>query len=229
MNRRDLLLASAFAAMAGGGFAFTPRNRLLLLPDGKKLDVVIPEAIGVWRMIPSNDFILPKSPGSLADRLYSQMVTRLYASDSAAPIMMVMAYGAIQNDLLQLHRPEVCYRAVGFAIEQSRPMQLPLSGTAKLRVRDLVARTDSRVECITYWTRIGDDLPVDASEQRWMKLRQQLHGYVADGVLVRLSLVGEPSPENFDSLAKFARDLVEALPTSLRPALVGREIAAAMA
>ncbi|MEI6418037.1 MAG: exosortase C-terminal domain/associated protein EpsI, partial [Sphingomonadales bacterium] len=198
-------------------------------PDGVHLENVGPDRVLGWSKVNSAAFILPKSPGSLADRLYSQTVARLYVSNNAPPIMLVIAYGAVQNDLLQLHRPEVCYTAVGFDIQNSHQVTLALTGTSALRVRDLVARTDSRVECITYWTRIGDDLPVDANEQRWMKLRQQIQGYVADGVLVRLSTVGEPSDELFGALASFAKGMMLAISPVYRPALIGREAAAAMA
>ncbi len=225
MNRRDLLLGGALLTAAGGAAALTPRNRLVLLGD-RKLEDIIPANIGSWTHVQSSGFVLPKSPGSLADRLYSQTLTRLYASPDRPPVMLVIAYGAVQNDLLQLHRPEVCYAAVGFTISASQRAVVPLGGGAELPVRELVATTESRTEEICYWTRIGDDLPTDGREQRWVKLRQQMRGYLADGILVRMSTLGSPDSSQFAELRRFAADMVEAVKPTDRDVLIGRPLAA---
>lgn len=225
MNRRDLILGGALLAAAGGAAALTPRNRLVLLGD-QTLDDIIPDVIGDWSHVKSSGFILPKSPGSLADRLYSQTLTRLYESVARPPVMLVIAYGAVQNDLLQLHRPEVCYSAVGFTISDSRRAAVTLAGGVQLPVRELVASTDSRTEEICYWTRIGDDLPTDGREQRWVKLRQQMRGYLADGILVRMSTLGLPDASQFAELRRFAGDMIAAIQPANRAVLIGRPLAA---
>jgi EpsI family protein len=227
MNRRDLLFGGAALVAAGSAAALTPRKRLILLGD-RSLEKIVPLRIGSWENIPSSAFVLPKTPGSLADRLYNQTLTRLYEAPDKLPVMLVIAYGAVQNDLLQLHRPEVCYASFGFQISSSAVDKVPL-GAAALPVRELTARNDSRIEPITYWTRIGDDLPTDGSEQRWMKLRQQMHGYIADGVLVRMSTVGEPTPETWAGLREFAAAMIAAMRKEDRSALIGRPLAEQMA
>jgi EpsI family protein len=227
MNRRDLLMGGAMLTAAAGALALAPRNRLVLLGD-ETLEALIPKQIGDWKYVPSTDFVLPKSPGSLSDRLYSQTVTRLYVSPTSLPMMLVIAYGAVQNDLLQLHRPETCYAAVGYTISGSRRVLLPIGGTAELPVRKLTARTDSREEQICYWTRIGDDLPTDGAEQRRVKLRQQLRGYLADGILVRISTGAEDHPEVFRQLEIFSKVMIQAVEPAHRKVLIGRPLAAAM-
>ncbi|KPF78932.1 hypothetical protein IP88_02735 [alpha proteobacterium AAP81b] len=227
MNRRDLLLGGGLLAAAGGAAALTPRKKLVLLGD-RKLDAVVPLRVGDWHNVPSKDFVLPKSPGSLADRLYSQTLTRLYSSETRLPVVLVIAYGAVQNDLLQLHRPEACYSAVGYTISASRVADVTLAGASRLPVRELTAQNDQRLEQICYWTRIGDDLPTDGSQQRWVKLRQQLRGYLSDGVLVRLSTAAETSPAVFAEMQDFARALVVAMRPADREVLVGRTLAQAM-
>lgn len=227
VSRRDLLLGGGLLLAAGAAAALQPRNRLVLLED-RKLDDIIPHRIGDWQDVPSDNFVLPKSPGSLADRLYSQTLTRLYASPTQAPVMLVIAYGAVQNDLLQLHRPETCYSAVGYTISGSRTVAVGLGPRTALPVRELSATTDSREEQICYWTRIGDDLPTDGSSQRWVKLRQQMHGYLSDGVLVRMSTVAEPTPEIFAQLQGFAAGMVAAMRPADRQVLIGRPLAKAL-
>jgi EpsI family protein len=227
MNRRDVLMGGGLLAASGAAAALTPRERLVLLGD-RQLDDIIPNKIASWSHVESSNFVMPKSPGSLADRLYSQTLTRLYISPSRMPVMLVIAYGAVQNDLLQLHRPEVCYAAVGFTVSASRRALVPLGGAAELPVRKMTAETESRQEQICYWTRIGDDLPTDGREQRWVKLRQQMRGYLADGILVRMSTVGPSDPQVFDELTDFAAAMVNAVKPGNRDVLIGRPLAAEM-
>lgn len=227
MNRRDVLMGGALLSAAGAAFAMTPRKRLVLLGD-RKLEDVIPARISDWEHVQSSDFVLPKSPGSLADRLYSQTLARLYKSPTRLPMMVVIAYGAVQNDLLQLHRPEVCYKAVGYTISSSRRAMVPLGRAVELPVRELSATADQRLEQICYWTRIGDDLPTDGSEQRWVKLRQQLHGFLSDGILVRISTAAPPEKIVFDELTEFAAAMVEAIKPADRKILIGRPLAAGL-
>lgn len=225
MNRREVLLGGAMLGAAGGAVALTPRKRMVLLGD-VLLDDLIPRQIDDWAYAPSTDFVMPKSIGSLADRLYSQTVTRLYVSPNQLPMMVVIAYGAVQNDLLQLHRPETCYAAIGFTISQSRLHEMPIAGDVLLPVRQLTAVSPTREEQISYWTRIGDDLPTNGREQRRVKLAQQMRGYLADGILVRVSTVAGDFPEVFDQLSKFSAAMVLAIDPAHRQALIGRPLAA---
>lgn len=225
MNRRDVLLGGGLLTAAAAAAALTPRKRLVLLGD-RRLDSVVPAKIAEWTHVPSSDFVLPKSPGSLADRLYSQTVTRLYSGNGLRlPMMLVIAYGAVQNDLLQLHRPETCYSAIGYTISASRVAHVSLAGTARLPIRELTATNDQRLEQIAYWTRIGDDLPTDGSQQRWVKLQQQFDGYLSDGVLVRISTVAETHPEVFAELQDFAKAMVLSMRPADRDVLIGRPLA----
>lgn len=208
--------------------ALTPRNALNLLGDGE-LEKLVPLDIGGWTVTPSNAVILPEAgKGSLADTLYNQTVSRLYLSETDIPVMLVIAYGNTQSDQLQLHRPEVCYAAVGFQIGESNRIDIPVTPAMPLPARELVAKSNDRTEPILYWTRIGDYLPTSGGEQRLMKLRTEIAGYVADGVLVRLSTVAEPTRETFATLERFAKAMLQATKPAGLPALVGRPLASAI-
>lgn len=228
LRRRELLLGVPLIGAAVAAFALTPRNRLNLLGD-RKLEKGIPLTIAGWHVRPSNAMILPKAEeGTLSATLYDQTVSRLYTSETEQPVMLVIAYGSTQSDQLQLHRPEVCYSAVGFEISNARQVAIPLSPPNALPARELVATSNERIEPILYWTRIGDFLPASGTEQRRMKLQTEIQGYVADGVLVRISTVGEPSPEAFATLMRFAKALLGASDPAILPALVGRPLATAL-
>lgn len=224
VTRRDIILSGGMAMAAAGAFALTPRRHLNLLGDNQ-LEKLVPLDVGPWTQQPSSAFVLPKTEGSLSDRLYNQLLTRLYQSETMIPVMLVMAYGATQSDQLQLHRPEVCYTAVGFQIVSSAAATVPLATGVNLPVRELAARSDSRIEPIVYWTRIGDDLPTDGRQQRSIKLAQSMRGYIPDGILVRISTVAEPTPEVFEQLGEFARALLMSIAPANRQALIGRTLA----
>jgi EpsI family protein len=228
LRRRDLVLGLPLLAAAGGAYALKPRNRMNLLGE-RKMEDVVPMAFAGWEVTPSNAFVLPEArEGSLAAELYDQQLSRLYTGADRLPVMLVIAYGSTQSDLLQLHRPEVCYRAFGFEITRSERVDVPV-GPVQVPMRALTARTNDRTEPILYWTRLGDLLPTSNQEQRLMRMRTELAGYVADGVLVRLSTVGEPDPAVFEQMEDFARALLLAIAPDAREALVGRPVAAAIA
>lgn len=223
INRRDLLIGGTLLAGAGAAYALTPRERLNLLGSAD-LEKAIPKSFAGWAELPSSAIVLPKpTPGSLADRLYDQTVSRVFESETDVPVMLVVAYGSTQSDQLQLHRPEACYTAVGFQISDSRRVDIDL-GRARIPARALLASTDERREPVLYWTRIGDSLPTSGAEQRSMKFEQELRGVIADGVLVRMSTVVPDGVDAVAGLKRFARALIEAVPAAVRPALVGRPV-----
>lgn len=225
LRRRELMLGLPLLASAAAAVALTPRKRLNLLGD-KKIEDLVPLTIGSWEVTPSNAVVLPPpQEGSLAAELYSQQVSRLYVSRTEIPVMMVIAYGDTQSDSLQLHRPEVCYAAVGFDIKDSRRIDIPVVAGGALPARALFARSNDREEPIIYWTRIGDFLPASGTDQRVMRLRTEMRGYLADGVLVRLSTVADPTPEIFEGLKQFAAQMLLASDPLVLPALVGRPLA----
>lgn len=228
-SRRDVLVGGALLAGAGAALAMTPRDRLTLMPPGHELEDIVPKQLGPWTYAPSGGIVLPRDENGLAAKLYGQVLSRVYFSPDRFPVVLVIAYGEVQSDLLQLHRPEVCYTAVGYEISETNRSDLMLAPGVTMPARELVARNEERVESITYWTRIGDDLPTSGSEQRVAKLRQQLDGYIADGILVRMSSPVESSPAVREQLAEFARAIVAGLPAADRPALLGRPLAARIA
>lgn len=222
--RRDLVFGGGLLVAAGAAAALTPRQHVVLLPEGRQLESMVPKKIGDWHAVPSDLFVLPKTEGSLADKLYNQTVTRLYESPIGLPVMLVMAYGRIQNDALQLHRPETCYAAVGFQISNSKISSFDVAGRARVPIRELTATAERRVEPIIYWTRIGDALPTSGREQRLSKLEQQFDGIIADGILVRISTVGEPDEATFAGLRDFAAQMLSAVAPADRAVLVGQTI-----
>ena len=229
INRRELIIGGACLATAATAEVMRPHRRVSLLAEGQKLEDAIPRSFGQWEMRDSEGVVAPQSEDSLAAKLYNQTVTRMFAAPDGSVLMLLIAYGNTQSDTLQLHRPEVCYPAFGFEVTQSRPAALPLAAGVSLPGRDLVAVAPGREERISYWTRVGEYLPVDNSEQRRMRFRTALAGIIPDGVLVRISNVQPEAAAGFAMNARFAADLIRAVPTPYRPALVTTEKARQLA
>lgn len=223
--RRNMIMGAACIAAAGAAYGLRPRRRLTLLADGKIGDIV-PATLDDWSAENADGLVQPKTEGELAATLYSEMVGRIYHQASTGKaIMMLIAYGDTQSDLLQLHRPESCYPAVGFRLLSSEPASLPLVGGGTLPVRKVVAEAAARQENILYWTRLGEYLPDSAGEQRKVRLRTAIEGYIPDGALVRFSIVDSDAASSFKVLEGFVQKLLMAVAPKGRPALIGTDLA----
>ena len=223
IRRRDLMLLGLGATALGVSEALRPRRRLVLLRSGTIEDAV-PSQFGNWESEVA-DLINPEQAGRLAKSLYSEIVHRIYYDrDTEASVMMLIAYGDTQSDLLQLHRPESCYPAVGFSLALSQTDQVPIAARTSIPGRRVIATIEDRRENILYWTRLGERLPQGGGDQRTARLENAMEGYVADGALVRFSAVGDSEP-SFGLLRRFVPELLRAVPKDKRPALVGSRLA----
>ncbi|MGJ3628674.1 exosortase-associated EpsI family protein [Sphingomonas sp. MMS24-JH45] len=104
--RRDLLVGAGCVVALGAAEALRPRRTLRLLRPGRALAALVPAAFAGWHLGEGGELVLPDVPGSLFARLYADRVARTYARGGSADVMLAVAYGAAQSDLLQLHRPE---------------------------------------------------------------------------------------------------------------------------
>lgn len=230
-DRREMLIGLLGAGAFGTAEFLRPRRRVRLFPNGK-LEDIVPRRFDGWTEMPGGNIIAPTTPNSLADRLYSATITRIYvpARDDVPPVMLLIAYGGEQSDMLQLHRPEVCYPAVGLDIADRRLTDIPMPGGSRLPATMLTAATAGRVENIVYWTRLGEEFPRSGREQRSDRLKTAMRGVIGDGILVRASTVQTTTAEaDFAYLSTFLYDLVQNLPPAARKGFIGTDRAARIA
>jgi EpsI family protein len=152
------------------------------------------------------------------------MLGRVYQNSSGDYVMLALAYGDTQSDVLQLHRPETCYPAFGFAVSDFSRGTVDI-GAAHVETRSMVAKATDRLENVTYWTRIGEYLPTTQAEQREDKLRIALAGIIPDGILVRASSLGADSERSLALNHGFLRDLVLAIDPKELPVFIGTRLA----
>lgn len=230
-DRREMLIGLLGAGAFGTAEFLRPRRRVRLFPNGK-LEDIVPRRFDGWTEMPGGNIITPTTPNSLADRLYSATVTRIYvpARSDEPPVMLLIAYGGEQSDMLQLHRPEVCYPAVGLDIADRRLTDIPMPGGSRLPATMLTAASSGRTENIVYWTRLGEEFPRSGKEQRSDRLKTAMRGVIGDGILVRASTVQTTTAEaDFAYLSRFLHDMVQSLPPRARKGFIGTERAALIA
>ncbi len=226
-DRRKFLMGGGCVAAGGLAYGLTPRRKVSLLGSAK-MEEIIPVSFPGWSAEAAENLVKPELDG-LAASLYNEVVQRIYGGVvEPANVMLLVAYGGVQSDMLQLHRPEVCYPALGFTIRSRIDGTTRLPGGVDLPVVRLVATAGDRVENIIYWTRVGEALPRDSREQRSVLLRNAMEGFVPDGVLVRQSVINPDSSAAFKLLDQFIPTMVAAVPASDRRALVGTSRANAM-
>lgn len=224
LDRRDFLLGAGCVGAVAGAEALRPRRTLTLFGPEARLTELVPHRWRGWQEGGAGDIVIPQSEGSLASQLYSEQLARVYHADAGdgANVMLLIARGGVQSDQLQLHRPESCYPAVGFAITGRRFVSIAAEGAPAVPAVALTAQSGDRTEDILYWTRIGRNLPRTTSEQTWGRLGDALHGYRGDGVLVRASALRGATGDQFAALSAFLQGMIAALSPAARLGLIGR-------
>ena len=185
VSRRHLLIGGALLAASGIAFARQPqvgRPRIKAGVFGKW----IPTTFDQWNLVGSSGVVLPP-PDSLSDRLYDDLVTRVYRG-AGADVMMLLAYNNKQDGVLQVHRPEICYPVGGFALTETERIAIPALGKA-IPSNFFTATSADRTEQVVYFTRLGKSYPRSWGEQRLAVIEENLAGLVPDGLLLRVSLL----------------------------------------
>ena len=214
-----LLMVAAFVA----GQAWRPTKHLSDQQARVDLETMFPKAFGDW-MVDTRQPVQLVSPDTqaLLDKLYNQVLTRTYVHQrSGQRIMLSVAYGGDQSDGTRAHRPEICYPAQGFEVIASHEAQLQAEGGA-IRVRQLVARQGGRIEPISYWVTVGDRIALGPGEQKLAQLRFGIAGYIADGMLVRISNIDRDAPKSW----ALHQDFFAGMTAAMAPPVLARVIGA---
>lgn len=146
------------------------------------LDALLPQSFGEWRQTPALLVVAPQEGAPAAETT----VYRAYEDRFGRIVTLVIAYGPPQSDTVRLHRPEVCYVAQGYAIEEKRITRI---GRRKLPAVELRAASPSRREAVSYLLRDGTTFTT-APEQSQANILRGARGARADGLLLRVSSLG---------------------------------------
>ncbi len=198
-----------------------PREAPTLNDPKADLERIFPDRIGKWdedkSIVP---LLVPPETLQKLGQLYDYTLARTYVRPDGGRVMVSVAYGGRQSRSLQVHRPEVCYTAQGFAVSRSHE-GLAESPQGQFRVRRLLAQHGQRIEPITYWIRMGDRTVLSGVEQALTRFQFALQRRIPDGLLVRISSVDADIPHAYSVQEDFIRDLISGLGPNARSQLLG--------
>jgi EpsI family protein len=216
-DRRKFLIALLFGSAAAVAAWRQPRKGLNLLGN-QKLEDLLPKTIGQWKYVAASGVVVPPKD-QMVETLYSEVLTRIYWDGQNSPIMLLMAQSANQTGFLQVHRPETCYTASGFRISAVSPHPIRL-GTKTLPANSLEATANGSTEHIVYWTRVGDRIPANWTEQKVAVAEQNLRGVIPDAILVRVSCATADGEAARATIDKFIRSMLSSVPANRRSVFI---------
>jgi exosortase B len=212
------LLAFAFVSAAIAAPVLKPAPADI---SSVNLEAMLPASFGGWRLDPSVEPIAPAPDvQSNLDRIYNQIVSLAYVNDAGEQMMLTVAYGGDQSDALKAHRQEVCYSAQGFEIHNLHRDTLSAGGRT-IPVTRLHAIRGARSEPVTYWLTMGDRVVLGRFERLKVQLASGLAGRLPDGMLVRVSSIGDDAPRAFAAQQSFIAAALAAMPAADAARLVG--------
>jgi EpsI family protein len=219
-NRIQVVLASiALIGSAVLAEVLAPSELMARTSASLSLEQLIPKQFGTWTLVPEIRPVTPADPEGYVDpdphsaRIYSQEVGRGYSDGRGNVVMLLVAYGPVQNYRLKAHRPEMCYTAAGFRISDKTGTAISYrEGAAPIRMTRLTAERESRFEPISYWMRVGNDIANGVVDRQLIRLKYGLRGIIPDGALIRVSTIGLPREASFKLQDQFIRDLLAAIP-----------------
>ena len=214
-------LAALMCGASAASIALQPSKTAASKGTAMPLEVMVPKNFADWNELPSRvaEVVNPQTK-ELLDKLYSQLLSRSYVNKEGYRIMLSLAYGDDQRGGLQAHRPEVCYPAQGFKLSKQEDGRL---GTTfgDIEVRRLNTAMGERIEPVTYWLTVGNQVIQTGLDKRIAQIRLGLTGQIPDGLLFRVSSIDSDSERAFAMQQKFVADLMDAVPAASRKQLSG--------
>lgn len=220
ISRRNMLLGVVLGGASAVAFARQPAIANPKIPE-KRFEEWVPKSFGAWDEVSQSGVVLPP-PDALSDRLYDNLVTRVFVAPALPPVMLLLAYNNAQDGVLQVHRPEFCYPVGGFELTPTRDIMIEASGSS-VPANFFTASAPNRVEQVAYFTRLGSAYPRKWSEQRIAVMRANLAGEIPDGIMMRVSALGDDPREAQGLLTRFARQFIENSNPKLQRLLLGPE------
>ncbi len=217
-----IALAAAMAVTAGAAATLKPTKYLADTRAELKIEPSLPNEFGDWKLVPTaSGGVVNPQQNQLLNILYSEIINRTYVNSAGYRVMLSIAYGKNQNDSFQVHKPEICYPAQGFELLSNTARELKLSrGVIPIRRLETKLGTN-RLEAVTYWTTLGDKAVRSGVDKKLAEVVFALKGYIADGLLYRVSSIDAASDRAFQSHQDFVEQMMNAVDPASRARLAG--------
>lgn len=218
---KNFLLMALMVAASGLAVAMRPTQKIAEIGEPVVLETMIPKAFGEWQEQPQNQQMIvdPQQQATII-KLYTQTLSRTYINPEGYRIMLSVAYGVDQRGENEVHKPEVCYPAQGFTVDDIQRGQLDTSAGA-IAVTRVRVRLGERREPVTYWTTVGDHVVRTGIDKKLTEARYGLSGRIPDGLLFRVSSIDPESAHAFEKQRLFTDTLLNSLTPEHRQKLIG--------
>jgi EpsI family protein len=203
----------------------TPQEKWFDHIGQPQFEQIIPPNFADWSQVSDANKTLivdPEQQESLND-IYTQIVSRTYVQKSTGRrLMLSLAYGDNQTFSKQLHRPESCYSSQGFKIQALHAEQM-LANSWSIEVQRMTAQLSNRQEQVSYFIRIGDRvLSGQPTNLNLARMHMGLKGYIADGLLFRVSEISDDDNSSHQLQDQFVNDLLKTLSPGQQAMLIGQ-------
>lgn len=200
-----------------------PKELLIEKTGVLELKTVIPEKLGNWQVVEVENraIINPRQQQILAE-IYTDVLERVYVNSDGYGVMFTVAYGQDQSDRLALHYPNVCYPAQGFKISNQYTELVDLgTGIKPIPLDRMLARYETRHEPVTYWTTMGEKIPVSSFDRKKIQVEYGLEGVIPDGMLIRISSIDRNERQAYAIHNEFIKDLSSSLDSTVHSRFFG--------
>lgn len=218
----NLVLMFFMIISAGLAVALRPTHKIADAGPAINLQAMIPKSFGEWHEDElGSSLVVDPQQSAMIKKIYSQTLSRTYVNAAGYRIMLSLAYGRDQSDGLQLHKPEVCYPAQGFQVENKWDEELQLAGRHIPIRRILTSFGSNHREPVSYWTLIGKTVAIGETSKKIAQLKYSIKGQIPDGLLFRVSSIDADSSAAFDIQNTFINSLLANVPEDTREHLSG--------
>ncbi len=222
-RRKAIVFLGATLAASAAAVAMVPRAGVDEMTETRSLEMLFPTAFGAWRLDTS---VIPVEPPAevrkTIEESYDQTLSRTYVDAQGYRVMLSVAYGGRRNQGMDIHRPEICYPAQGFAVRRDTRETVLEVGDGSLPVKRLVAGSGARNEPISYWLVIGRSVASFGYGHRLALMKYGLTGHVPDGMLLRVSSIDDDEAHAFERQDQFLRAMLGGLSPEFRARVLGR-------
>jgi len=190
-------------------------------PVANFLEAMVPTTFGEWREVQEVGQINPEIEDMLR-KIYAEVLSRTYVNKTGYKVMLSIARSANQIGIQQAHRPEICYPSQGFRLQGGLKVGTPLTTPyGSIAVNQMTASIGSRVEPVTYWLTMGDQVVDSQWDKRIVQIRAILTGENPGGLLFRISSIDGDSKNAFAMQQKFVADMMKSVSAQARSRLSG--------
>lgn len=220
-HSQSLYLAVMMIALSIAAFALRPDQKMSDQNKQINIEAMIPDQFSDWKIDKeANSLLIDPSVTKSLNSVYLQNISRTFVNKQGQRVMLAIAYGGDQNDMMQVHKPEICYTAQGFHIDKSYDAHFE-TAYGNFVVRKMIAAKGTRLEPVTYWVTIGNKIAVNPIQWRLERIRYGLTGVIPDGLLFRVSTMSDNVEQGYDVQHKFVNDLMQAITPDARNRLLG--------